>query len=256
MTEMPRLRSLLGVCLRHWIALRRTWKVALTWFLIEPAFVLMAMGGGVGRLVPDIPGHGSYAHFVTPGLIVGMAMFHALFDCAWGVFNRIQQGAYDTLLTSPASVAELAAGEALWGGLRASLSTLAIGSFAIALGWMPLPSLPGVLLVCFFVGLLFGTVGLCFASASPTMSTLTLVFTVLATPLFFFSGSFFPIDVLPALVQPMAWIAPLTPGVHLARGVVIGELGGSHLWSGLYMLGLLLLLFPVAVRVMSRRLIK
>lgn len=256
MTDRPRLRSLLGVCYRHFIALRRTWKVALTWFLIEPAFVLLAMGGGVGRLVPDVPGHGDYAHFVTPGLIVGMAMFHALFDCAWGVFNRVQQGAYDTLLTAPATVAELAAGEALWGGLRATLSTLAIGSFAIALGWMPLASLSGVLLVCFFVGLLFGIVGLCFAAASPTMSTLTLVFTVLATPLFFFSGSFFPIEVLPSWVQPAAWVAPLTPGVHLARGMVTGELGQAHLLSALYLLALILTLFPLASRQLRARLIK
>jgi lipooligosaccharide transport system permease protein len=195
--------------------------VAVTWFLIEPAFILLAMGLGVGRLVGDLPGHGSYPAFVTPGLVVGMGMFHALFECSWGAFQRIQQSVLQTALTTPITVAELAAGEVLWGGTRAALSTLSVGGLAVLIGWLPLAALPGVLLVSMLVGLEFGAVGLCFAAASPTLPTLTLVFTVVATPLFFFSGSFFPIEVLPGWLQPVAWGAPLTPGVHVAPLAVV-----------------------------------
>lgn len=251
-----RWRSMAGVWRRHAVCLLRTWKVALTWFLIEPAFVLIAMGAGVGRLIDELPGHGSYAEFVTPGMIVGMAMFHALFECAWGCFNRIQQSTLETMLTAPVSVTELAAGEVLWGGTRAIISTLAVGSFALILGWLPLAALPGVVLISAIVGLQFGAIGLCFAAASPTLSTLTLVFTVLATPLFFFSGSFFPIEVLPAWLQPLAWLAPLTPGVHLARGFAVGAFDMSHLWSVGYLLLLSVGFFPIAVRLLRHRLVK
>lgn len=251
-----RLRSVAGVVERHRVAQLRTWKVGLTWFLIEPAFVLVAMGSGVGQLVVEIPGHGPYSHFVTPGIIIGMVMFHALFDSAWGVFNRIQQGALETQLTAPVTVAELAAGEALWGGIRGVISTLAIAALAILLGWFPLAALPGTLLVSFMVGVQFGVVGLCSASASPSMSALTLVFTVMATPLFFFSGSFFPIDILPGWVQPLAWIAPLTPGVHLARGLAENSFDLSHGLSALYLVAFTLVLFPIAARMMRSRLVK
>lgn len=250
-----RWRSVLGVVERHRVTQLRTWKVGVTWFLIEPAFVLVAMGSGVGQLVEDIPGHGPYSHFVTPGLIIGMVMFHALFDSAWGVFNRIQQGAFETQMTAPVTVAELAAGEALWGGIRGVVSTLAIGTLAIILGWFPAWALPGTLVVSFVVGIQFGVVGLCSASASPTMSALTLVFTVLATPLFFFSGSFFPIDVLPSWAQPVAWLAPLTPGVHLARGFAVADFDLSHLLGMVYLLAFTLSMFPLAVRMMRSRLV-
>lgn len=256
MSNSFRLRSALGVVRRHLVCQAKAWKVALTWFLIEPAFVLVAMGAGVGRLVDEIPGHGSYSHFVTPGIIIGMAMFHALFDCAWGVFNRIQQGAFETMQTAPVTITELAAGEVLWGGLRGAISTIAIGGFAWALGWISLTSLPAVLLISFIVGLQFGAIGLCSASASPNMSTLTLVFTVLATPLFFFSGSFFPIEIMPPLLQPLAWIAPLTPGVHLARGVATGAMDSSHILALVYALALVFLLFPLAARMLRQRLVK
>jgi len=251
-----RVRSVSGVWWRHWVALVRVWKVALTWFLIEPAFVLLAMGYGVGRLVGTLPEHGSYAAFVTPGLVVGMGMFHAIFECAWGAFQRIQQGVLETQLTTPTTVAELAAGEVIWGGTRAALSTVALGGLAALLGWMPPGALPGVMLVSVLVGLEFGAVGLCFAAASSTLPTLTLVFTVVATPLFFFSGSFFPIDVLPPAIQPLAWAAPLTPGVQLARGFTQGAFTATHAWCAAYLVLLSLLFYPLSVRLLRRRLVK
>jgi lipooligosaccharide transport system permease protein len=249
-------RSITGVWWRHAVALARVWKVAVTWFLIEPAFILLAMGLGVGRLVGDLPEHGSYSAFVTPGLVVGMGMFHSLFECSWGAFQRIQQSVLQTTLTTPITVAELAAGEVIWGGTRAAVSTLSVGGLAVLIGWLPLAALPGVLLVSMLVGLEFGAVGLCFAAASPTLPTLTLVFTVVATPLFFFSGSFFPIEVLPGWLQPVAWGAPLTPGVHVARGFAQGSLDASYLIPGAYLLTLSVAFYPLAVVLLRRRLIK
>lgn len=249
-------RGVGGVWWRHAVALARVWKVAVTWFLIEPAFVLVAMGLGVGRLVGTLPEHGSYSVFVTPGIIIGMAMFHAIFECAWGAFQRIQQGVLETMLTTPTTVAEIGAGEVLWGGTRGAISTLAIGGLAALLGWMPWSAFPGVLLVSVLVGLEFGAVGLCFAAASSTLPTLTLVFTVVATPLFFFSGSFFPIEVLPDWLEPVAWGAPLSPGVHLARGFTTGSLDLSHAVAGTYLIVLTLAFFPLAVWLLRRRLVK
>ncbi len=251
-----RVRSITGVWWRHAVALARVWKVAFTWFFIEPAFVLLAMGLGVGQLIGTLPEYGSYSAFVTPGLVVGMGMFHAIFECAWGAFQRIQQHVMDTMLTTPTTVAELAAGEVLWGGTRAAISTVAIGGLAVLLGWLPIAGLPGVMLASVLVGLEFGAVGLCFAAASPTLPTLTLVFTVVATPLFFFSGSFFPIEVLPDFLQPVAWLAPLTPGVHLARGFAQGALDATHLAAAGYQLFLSLAFYPLAVWLLRRRLIK
>jgi len=42
------------------------------------------------------------------------------------------------------------------------------------------------------------------------------------TPLFLFSGTFFPIESLPAFLQPIAWLTPLYHGVALSRGLSLG----------------------------------
>ena len=83
-----------------------------------------------------------------------------------------------------------------------------------------------------------------------------IVFTLVATPLFFFSGSFFPIEILPGFIQAVAWAAPLTPGVHVARGFAEGAFDATHLAAAVYLLVLSVAFFPLAVTLLRRRLVK
>ena len=262
-----RWRSVWAVWRRHMLALGRVWHVAVTWFVVEPAVVLLAVALGIGRLVGDMGGQGSYAVFVAPGIVIGTAMFHAIFESSWSVFQRIQQDLYETFLTAPVTVAEIVLGELTFAVTRALLSTLAVGGFAIAFGWIPFAALPALLLVSVAVGVVFGGIGLLFAALSPTVHALSLVFTLVATPLYFFSGAFFPVSVLPDWLEPAAWAAPLTPLVHLARGFCAvfatgpaasgaAALDAGHLLAAGYVLALALLLVPLAERQLRRRLLK
>jgi len=47
--------------------------------------------------------------------------------------------------------------------------------------------------------------------------------------MFLFGGAFYPIEQLPAWLQPVAWFTPLWHGVELCRGLVLGGLtaGGA-----------------------------
>ena len=250
-----RLRSIAGIWFRHALVLRRTWLPSVTWYFVEPFVALMAIGLGIGALVDDVDGL-PYAQFVTPGIIAGSAMFHAIFECSWGAFFRIQKGMYETTMTAPVSTRELAMGDVSWAMSRAVITAFCIGVVAAALGWIDNISGVGVLLAAALIGMQFGALGLIFAAVSPNVHILSLTFTVVATPLYFFSGAFFPISVLPDWVEPIAWAAPLTPAVHLARGFVTGDLAVSHLFSGLYVLGLTAVLFPIAAVLLHRRLVK
>lgn len=251
-----RVRSVVAIWWRHVLALARVWAVAVTWFVVEPAVVLVAVALGIGRLVGSVEAHGSYAGFVTPGIIIGTGMFHALFECSWSVHQRIGQSVYETILTAPVTVTEIVLAELCFATTRALLSTLAVGGLAVAVGWLPVAAWPGLLLVSVGVGVVFGSIGLLFAALSPTVHALSLVFTVVATPLYFFSGSFFPIEVLPAWLQPVAWAAPLTPLVHLGRGFVAGDFDATHAASALYALVLAAGLVPLAVWLLRRRLLR
>ncbi len=251
-----RLRTVAAVWLRHGLVFARLWRLALTWILVEPLFVLTAMTLGVGRLVGDVEPGLSYAAFVAPGVIIGNAMFHAIFTASWDLYHRVSGGQCEAQLTAPVTITEIALGEMAWATTRALLTTASVGAVAALMGQFDSPWAASILIAAFLVGLEFGALGMIFAAVSPNTHMLSLVFTVIATPMFFFSGGFFPIENLPGWLQPVAWALPLTPGVHLARGFATGEFSITHLWSALYMLGFTAAVFPVSVFLLKRRLIK
>lgn len=251
-----RWRSVSGIWLRHWVSYVRYWKITITWVAVEPVVALVAVGFGIGQLVEEVDGADSYAEFVTPGIIMGSAMFHALFETSWNAYHRIDNQIYETQLTTPVSIFELTLGDVAWAVTRSLFTTVAVAAFAAALGWIDEWTVIGILIPAVLSGMVFGTMGFFFAATAPYTVFLSLVFTLVATPLYFFSGSFFPISVLPDWVEPIAWAMPLTPGVHIARGFTTNSLDITHLWSGLYMVGLIAVFWPIAVWLMRRRLIK
>ena len=229
-----RRRSVSGIWLRHAVSFLRYWKFVITWVIIEPVVVLVAVGLGIGKLVTEVEGADSYAEFVTPGLIMGSAMFHALFETSWNAYNRIDNDVYETALTTPITVTEITLGDILWAVTRAMMTTIGVAVFAAILG----------------------TMGFLFAAVAPHTTFLTLVFTLVATPLYFFSGAFFPISILPDWVEPIAWAMPLTAGVHVARGFALGSFDITHLWAAIYVVLLTAIMWPAAIYLLRRRLIK
>ena len=89
-----------------------------------------------------------------------------------------------------------------------------------------------------------------------TIGAMNNFFTLFITPMFFFSGVFFPMDRLPDAVQTLAWALPLTPAAALARGLFTGELSWAMvLWVlELALMGVVALWLASAL--MRRRLIK
>ena len=49
------------------------------------------------------------------------------------------------------------------------------------------------------------------------------------TPLFLFSGTFFPIESLPSFLQPIAWLSPLWHGVDVCRALMLGTISEAPL---------------------------
>ena len=62
-----------------------------------------------------------------------------------------------------------------------------------------------------------------FAATQKTPNKFATIFRFGITPLFLFSGTFFPISSLPAALQALAWLTPLFHGVALTRGLSLGH---------------------------------
>ncbi|MDD5093269.1 MAG: ABC transporter permease [Dehalococcoidia bacterium] len=224
--------------------------------LAEPLMVLVAMGFGLGAYLGVIDDQ-SYIEFIAPGIIAGYAMFSAVFECTYGSFVRLDyQRTYDAIISTPLSVEDVVAGEIFWGATRAFITTLAVMIIATMFGlihsYMALLALP----LSLISGLMFASIAFTFTSIVPSISSFNYFFTLFITPMFYFSGIFFPLDEFPSMVRTLSWIAPLTPVAHATRSLVRGEMDIVVLWSLLLMMAITAIFFCLSLVLMRRRLLK
>jgi lipooligosaccharide transport system permease protein len=74
--------------------------------------------------------------------------------------------------------------------------------------------------------------------------------------MFMFSGTFFPVTILPRWAFVIAWCLPLTHVSFLVRAALLGMPRGPLVWSALYVLVLSVVFSGLALRLMKRRLIQ
>lgn len=202
----------------------RLWHAETPAFVAEPIIILLAMGLGLGAYVGLVNGQ-RYIEFITPGLIAGYAMFSASFECTYGSFVRLEhQRTFDAIIATPLEIEDVTAGEIFWGATRAAMTGTAMLVIASAFGLIHSLYALFIPLICFLEGLLFASIALFFTSIIPSIYSFNYYFSLFITPMFFFSGVFFPLSSFPVLVQNLSWIAPLTPAVHLMRAIVNGEI--------------------------------
>jgi len=106
------------------------------------------------------------------------------------------------------------------------------------------------------VGILFGSLSMIITSFAPNFDFFNYYTQLVVSPIFFFSGVFFPLDRFPAGLQLVSQFSPLTHAVTISRAIF------SNSYSPLLFLNLLAIIIPaagafyLAIICMKRRLIK
>jgi lipooligosaccharide transport system permease protein len=249
-------RGALRVWQRNRDSFRGYYLATLVGNLGEHLIYLLGMGLGVGayvRLGGDIP----YLQFIAPGLVVSSSMWSSSLECTYGAFTRMtHQKTYDGILATPCSVADIVTGDILWGSTRAVLSAFTMMVVMAAFGLVRSPLALLVFPVVFLQGFVFASIGMIVTALSPSYFFFNYHYTVLITPMFFLSGIFFPISDFGPAVQWAAWSLPLTHAVDAVRALTLGEGLRAVPPALLWMAVASALLYPVAVHMIRRRLIK
>lgn len=254
---LPEVSSLVWQILRrHLVVFQKTWQTTLMFSFVEPLLYLAAMGFGFSAFISEINGL-SYLQFFAPGLIASSAMWATASECTYASYTRLRyQKIYFALAATPLSIDEIIVGDILYGTFK-SITYGSIVLFVISLfGLVSSPwalLVPGVMVLC---GLIFAMLGIIWTSLVPSMEAFNYFFTLAITPMFLFSGIFFPLETFPPWVQEIAWFTPLYHVVELTRNLVLGRLSSRlfihFLW--LVIATLLLVKFPLVL--MRRRLVK
>lgn len=230
-----------AVVAHHLTVYRRTWKGSIIGRFLSPLFFLLSMGLGLGTLVDDRAGGVDgipYLQYVVPGIVAVQAMWLAFGESTYAVFGYIRWNQmYAAMLATPLRVTEVLGGHLAVVVLHLGVATTIFVAVAALFGsftsWWVLLAVPvGVL-----TGMAFAVPTFALSATLDDDHGFSLLYRLVVTPLMLFSGTFFPVDQLPALLRPVAWATPLWHGVELSRDAAAGAAAG---WAGAGHLAVLL----------------
>jgi lipooligosaccharide transport system permease protein len=248
------------VWFRNLMVYRKIWMVNFLTPLLEPFFYLLAFGVGLGPLVGKITYLGtelSYTQFIAPSILAINMMYNSFFETTYGSFVRMYyQKTFDAMLATPVCLEEVITAEIVWGATKSAIATCIMLAVIGLFGLVRFPAGLLIVPVAFLGGLAFGAAGMLFTGIIPTIDSFNVPNFLFITPMFLFSGTFFPVENLPDWGQNLAAVLPLTHLVALSRKLSLGIIDGSLLAHAAYLLLLSLILWPLSMHAMRRRLIK
>src|SRR6476660_6258821 len=201
----PRPSSAISRVFEHrLLTYRRTFRASIFSSFLSPVLFLAAMGIGLGAYVQDPAALGGvpYLVFLAPGLLAATAMQSASFESMFPIiagleWSRVFHGMYAT----PISPRDIALGNLAWITARltliCSIFTLVIVLFGAAESPLIPPTFPAAVLT----GMAFAAPVAACSATQKTPNRFTPLFRFGITPLFPFSGTFFPISSLPVVLQ-------------------------------------------------------
>ena len=224
--EIGRLAGIRRVFEYRLVAYRRTFRSSIFNSFIGPALFLAAMGVGLGGYV-DRSGNDlldvSYLAFLAPGLLAATAMQTASFESTFPIMGGlVWSRVFHAMYATPIRPADIALGNLAWIAFRILLVSTVFVLVTVLFGAAASPLIVLAIPVAVLTGLAFAGPIAAYAATQRTMENFSAVFRFGITPLFLFSGTFFPIESLPVFLQPIAWLTPLYHGVALSRGLSLG----------------------------------
>ena len=217
---------------------RRTWRSSIISSVLAPLLSLLALGMSLGKIVDAGPGAHTfgtvegrpvgYLLFLAPALMANTAMQTAIGESTYPVMSSMKwQRTFYASIASPLGPFDVYLGRVLFVTLRVLMnSAIFLGVMALfgavratgPGGLGPVLALPAATLT----GLAFAAPIIAWAVLQDRDTGFSIVFRFVMIPLFLFSGTFFPVSQLPAVIRPLAYLTPLWHGVDLCRGLALG----------------------------------
>jgi len=249
------LRRAFRVWQRNFTVFTKLYKSSLALNFAEPILYLWALGLGLGAYVTEIHGI-PYINFIAPGMIASSSMFAAVYECTYGTFVRMTfQKTFDAILATPVNIDDLVAGELIWGASKSVLYGTIIMIVISALGLVDSPVVIAAIPLLFISGIIFAEISMIFVAIVPGIDSFNYFYTLFMTPMFLFSGIFFPLDNLPPLVTKIAFFTPLYHLVNVCRSFAGGHI--AAVWQDILWLLVVAVIFaPYPFRLMKKRIVK
>jgi lipooligosaccharide transport system permease protein len=249
---------------------RRVWRGSIFSSFLSPVLFLAAMGVGLGSLVDAHGGAAaggasgaalvgvSYLAFLAPGLLASTAMQTAAGESTFPIMGGlVWDKSFHGMIATPIRPADVVVGKLTYIGMRL---LLVVGLFFLVTVLFGAVTGPGAILAipaALLTGLSFAAPIAAYSATQRDPNGFNALFRFGVIPLFLFSGTFFPIEQLPTILQLVAKVTPLWHGVDLCRSLALGTAEPALTLVHLVYLGSMTVLGVAAAFVtFQRRLVK
>jgi lipooligosaccharide transport system permease protein len=201
------------------------WKGIITLVAVgNPLFYLVAIGIGIGILVTENSGTSGtggveYIVFIAPALLANTALLGAMDETVFPVMEGFKwRKMFYAINSTPVTGPQIALGVFLAALVRVAFSVFLYWIFLVAFGVLSFQDSWMSILVAMYGGAAFGALMMgVVAGVQKDDYFLTVLGRLVITPLFLFSGTFFPLTNMPIYLQPIGWISPLWHTTELGR---------------------------------------
>jgi len=240
------------------IADRRYLKVSLLSQLLAPIAYLLALGVGLGGVVNHNGGASNlgtgYLSFIAPALVAATAIQVGVGEATYPILHGgfKYQRTFFAINATPITSRQLASWVVCWMTIKIAISaTIYLAIVACFGGWRSVGALLCIPLATIGALALATPLAAYSATIRDEGSSFATIFRFVVTPMFLFSGTFYPISALPHWCRLLAWISPLWHATELSRWVALGPLrlgsGIGSMSAGMALVHLLLLLVPAVI---------
>ena len=187
---------------------RRTIFQSLVAPIITTSLYFVVFGAAIGSKIESINGV-SYGSFIVPGLIMLYLMTESINNAAFGIYFPKFVGSIFEVLSAPVSSLEATIG---YVGAAASKSTIIGLMIFLTSNLFVTHDIKYPLVMAIFIiltAITFSLFGFIIGIWAQNWEKLSIIPTLLVTPLVFLGGSFYSIDMLPEFWQKVSLLNPV-----------------------------------------------
>lgn len=166
----------------------------------------------------------NYESFVVGGIIIMVAAFGAMFGSGFTVLSDRELGNLKAFLITPINKYAILLSKIFYGTMQSTFSAYVALIIGLLYGATIAAGIVGfieLLWIILLVGLAFGALSVAMATKAKEIQTYALISQTVVMPMSFLGGAFVPVTLLPALLQPVAIVNPLTYAVNATRDIMI-----------------------------------
>lgn len=222
--------------------------------LLPPAITMILyfviFGKLIGSRIGDMAGF-SYIEFVAPGLIMMAVITNAYANVSSSFFSAKFQRSIEELLVSPTPNYIILLGYVMGGVARGMAVGFIVTIMSLFFADLSIHHWGATLFIVFMTSVLFSLAGFINAIYANTFDDVSIIPTFVLTPLTYFGGVFYSINLLPEFWQQVSVFNPI---LHMVNGFRYGMLGVSDVHIGTALIGLTLfvvILFAVAMHLLK-----